>query len=110
MMWRTRIAARRHPECAGRLDELAALQRKGLPAHDARGGEPARPRPVRSAAPRDCRAAAALVRMMTMNRYGSEYSTSTKRIISSSVRPAGKAGHRAQADADRQAHERLRAR
>ena len=28
-----------------------------------------------------------LVRMMTMKRYGSEYSTSTKRIISSSVRP-----------------------
>ncbi len=26
-------------------------------------------------------------KMITMNRYGSEYNTSTKRIISSSVRP-----------------------
>ena len=44
-----------------------------------------------------------LVRMMTMNRYGSAYSTSTKRIIQPSRRPPAKPATAPQADADEQA-------
>ena len=66
---------------ARRLDELTAFQRKCLAAHDARRRQPADRADCEEQHRRDCRARTRVVRMMTMNRYGSEYSTSTKRII-----------------------------